>query len=458
MRRPASPWTASATRHRRSTQGLRWAVDPKRYTNTSPPVIYKDLVILGNGVGDRLDVQERSARRRPRLRCAHRQAGLELPHDSDGRRPETRPGVNESWKVTGHANVWAPFTVDTRAGSSTCRSRRRATTTTACTGSATTSSPTRSCASMRRPVRASGTSRSPITASGTTTRRQRPCSSRYAWAEIGRRGRAGHETGVRIRVRSRHRQTGVADRGARRARQRRARRAGVADAAVPDAARRDSPQGVTMDDAFDLTPELKAQAQEQMKTFRLGPLYTPPSLAGHVACGPESSAARTGAARRSTRTRGLLYIKTSNAPAVVQDSGVRSITDEPSGRPKWTRTSSAAPAAARRLRRATRATAAGDFRWSSRPTASWSRSILNTGDIAWRVPFGDTPEVRTHPALAGVKLPDRLGAAGVGGVIVDEGRSGARRRAATRRSTRSTRPPARSWRTSTSPAARRLRR
>ena len=43
------------------SKGLRWAVDPKRYTNTSPPVIYKDLVILGNGVGDRL-MYKRSAR------------------------------------------------------------------------------------------------------------------------------------------------------------------------------------------------------------------------------------------------------------------------------------------------------------------------------------------------------------------------------------------------------------
>jgi len=35
------------------TKGLRWPVDPKRYTNTSPPIVYKNLVILGNGVGDR---------------------------------------------------------------------------------------------------------------------------------------------------------------------------------------------------------------------------------------------------------------------------------------------------------------------------------------------------------------------------------------------------------------------
>ena len=37
---------------------------------------------------------------------------------------------------------------------------------------------------------------------------------------------------------------------------------------------------MTLDDAFDLTPELKAAAQEEMKKYRLGPLYTPPSLQG----------------------------------------------------------------------------------------------------------------------------------------------------------------------------------
>ena len=35
-------------------QGLRWPVDPKQYTNTSPSVVYKDLIIVGNGVADRI--------------------------------------------------------------------------------------------------------------------------------------------------------------------------------------------------------------------------------------------------------------------------------------------------------------------------------------------------------------------------------------------------------------------
>ncbi len=43
---------------------------------------------------------------------------------------------------------------------------------------------------------------------------------------------------------------------------------------------------------------------------------------------------------------------------------------------------------------------------------------LGRGEIAWRVPFGDTPSVRNHPLLQGVKLPERLGASGAPGVIV----------------------------------------
>jgi quinoprotein glucose dehydrogenase len=43
---------------------------------------------------------------------------------------------------------------------------------------------------------------------------------------------------------------------------------------------------------------------------------------------------------------------------------------------------------------------------------------LNRGEIAWRVPLGDTPQLRTHPRLRGVPLPERLGAAGPAGAIV----------------------------------------
>src|SRR5262249_154837 len=46
---------------------------------------------------------------------------------------------------------------------------------------------------------------------------------------------------------------------------------------------------------------------------------------------------------------------------------------------------------------------------------------LNRGTIAWRVPFGDTPSLRRHPALKGVDLPATLGVAGAPGVLATAG-------------------------------------
>ncbi|MEX2283266.1 MAG: amidohydrolase family protein [Gemmatimonadota bacterium] len=98
------------------TKTLRRPVRNIHYTNTSPPVVWRNLIIVGNGVGDR----------------------LVYPHDPPGDvqafdvktgklvwRFNTIPdagefGVDtwedESWKRTGHTNVWSPFSVDTARG------------------------------------------------------------------------------------------------------------------------------------------------------------------------------------------------------------------------------------------------------------------------------------------------------------------------------------------------------
>lgn len=46
---------------------------------------------------------------------------------------------------------------------------------------------------------------------------------------------------------------------------------------------------------------------------------------------------------------------------------------------------------------------------------------LSTGEHAWQVPLGDTPSLRSNPALRGVALPARLGATGVPGPVVTKG-------------------------------------
>ena len=78
-----------------------------------------------------------------------------------------------------------------------------------------------------------------------------------------------------------------------------------------------TPQGVTLEDANDLTPEIKALALEYMKKFRVGPMFTPPSLRGTLMRPSNTGGANWGGAAFDPET-GLLYVKTSNYVYVNQ--------------------------------------------------------------------------------------------------------------------------------------------
>ena len=155
-------------------------VNKLHYTQTSPPVVWRDLVIVGNGVADKLDLPERSAGRRAGVRRENRQARLELQSRcrSDRRDEGAETWTNESWSTTGHTNVWAPFSVDERRGfdlppgqhAEQRLVRRRA---------QGRQSLRRVDRLPRREERASacGTSRRCITVCGTTTFRRRRCSA-----------------------------------------------------------------------------------------------------------------------------------------------------------------------------------------------------------------------------------------------------------------------------------------
>jgi len=69
--------------------------------------------------------------------------------------------------------------------------------------------------------------------------------------------------------------------------------------------------GVTLNDAFDLTPELKTSARKAMQPFGLGPLYTPPSLQGSLVRPGSGGAVNWGGGAFDPET-GLLYAKTSS--------------------------------------------------------------------------------------------------------------------------------------------------
>src|SRR4051812_32632971 len=97
-------------------EGLRWPVDPKNYTNTSPPVVYKNLVIVGNGVADRLIYKKDP----PRDVRAFDVVSGKLVWTF-----HTIPGPGEfgsdTWEsdsvsYTGHVNVWPPMSLDEARG------------------------------------------------------------------------------------------------------------------------------------------------------------------------------------------------------------------------------------------------------------------------------------------------------------------------------------------------------
>ena len=98
------------------SRGLVWAINKKHYTNTSPPVVYRNLVILGNGVGDRLaykndppgDVRAFDARTGKQMWTFHT-----IPQPGEFGNDTWK---NDSWAFTGHTNVWAPMSLDERRG------------------------------------------------------------------------------------------------------------------------------------------------------------------------------------------------------------------------------------------------------------------------------------------------------------------------------------------------------
>jgi quinoprotein glucose dehydrogenase len=164
-------------------------------------------------------------------------------------------------------------------------------------------------------------------------------------------------------------------------------------------------QGVSLEDAFDLTPELQAEAQEAMKKYRLGPLFTPPSLEGTLMRPGVIGGANWAGGAFDPQT-GMLYVKSTSNAAV-----------------------------ARLIRPARTAEVDADYVMDSSANATFHNGLpllkppyghltaidLNRGEIAWQVPFGDNLRLRNNAALKDAKLPEKFGVEGAPGAIVTRG-------------------------------------
>jgi quinoprotein glucose dehydrogenase len=167
-------------------------------------------------------------------------------------------------------------------------------------------------------------------------------------------------------------------------------------------------QGVSLDDANNLTPEIHALALEQLQKYRIGPMFTPPSLRGTLQRPSQGGGANWGGAAFDPRT-GFLYVRAANAIGLN-----RLARNDGSDQLVAVNYSNVF------ARGGESVSLPGGLPLVSPPWAVLTAIDLNRGEIAWKVPLGEgSAAFRNHPLLKGIALPERLGSPNSrGGAIV----------------------------------------
>src|SRR5438552_7159245 len=382
------------------TDGLPRISDIKHATQSSPPVVYKDLVIVGSQVPDRVQVADpvgyvQAFNARTGKRVWTFSVIPQSPND-----PGAETWENESWRTSGHGNVWAPMALDEARGLLYLP----------------TSTPSSDYYGGQRPG-ANLFAESLVCLDAATGKMkwyfQTVHHGLWDWdipappnlvtirvngqridavAQVTKRG----DTFVFDRV------TGkpvwpIVERPV------------PADSDVPG----EKPyptqpfpskppsfvgQGVLLEDANSLTPEIRAMAQAQMQKFRIGPMFTPPSLKGTLQRPSQGGGANWGGAAFDPES-GYLFVRAANSV------GVNRLAKNDGSDPLVAVAYSNVFA-----RGGESVNLAGGLPLVSPPYAVLTAIDLNKGEIAWKAPLGEgSPALRNHPLLKGVALPDRLG-------------------------------------------------
>jgi quinoprotein glucose dehydrogenase len=403
------------------TQNLSRPVRREHYTNTSPPVVWGNVVMLGNGVGDRLvyhgdppgDIQAfdvKTGKRVWRFKTVPEPG--EFGNDT---------WKNDSWKHMGHTNVWAPFTVDSARGY------------------------------VYLPVSTPsddwyGGERKGAGLFGETILCLDARTGKRVWHfQTAHHGLWDYDPpappvlatvmhdGRKVDIVAAPTKQGflfVFDRVTGKPLWPIEERA-VPQSDVPGEESwptqpfptRPAPfarQGFTLDDVIDFTPAIKQAAIAEVSKYRLGPMYTPPSMQGSLVLPGDIGGSGWGGAAVDPET-GWLYVKATNSPVLMmiekRDTPSDTV-DTPYmnnlGRGRLSlRIGDAAGGGA--LGRG------NSLPISKPPYGTLTAIDLNTGDTKWQVPLGDMLEIRNHPALKGVALPEKLGVSGSPGALVTKG-------------------------------------
>ncbi|MGH7593421.1 MAG: PQQ-binding-like beta-propeller repeat protein [Gemmatimonadales bacterium] len=402
--------------------GLAWPVDSDDVYNTSPPVVYGDLVIVGFSVPDRL-----SYGRDP--------PGALLAFSArDGRRVWTwsampaagdtarRTWLDGSASRTGHMNIWSPFTLDVDRGLLFVP----------------VSGPSNDYYGGDRPGD-NLYSQSLVCLDAKTGRRRwhfqlthhdvwdyDPApppvlvTSRRAGRDVAAVAQASKSGFVYVF----ERETGepiwpIEERP-------------VPSSDVPGEQlavtqpfpTRPAPvarQGIDDSDLIDFTPDIRARALATLRRMRHGPLFSPASTQGTLLLPGWIGGAGWGATAYDPATR-TLYVKSTDRPTFIRL--VAPASGDPTVQGRWVRdTATGSPDALAALwvpapGLLARLLGRGGFLPILRPPYGSLTAInMDDGEQRWHVVVGDSPDVRRHPALEGLRLPP-LGVAGAPGPSV----------------------------------------
>jgi quinoprotein glucose dehydrogenase len=382
------------------TDGLPRIGEIRNVTQSSPPVVYKDLVIVGSQIPDRVQlpdpmgyVQAINARTGKRV-----WAFSVIPQSAED--PAAKTWENESWRTNSHGNVWAPMALDEARGLLYVP----------------TSTPSSDYYGGGRPG-ANRHAESLVCLDAATGKIkwefQTVHHGLWDWdipappnlvtitvngrkidavAQVTKRG----DTFVFDRV------TGapvfpIVERPV------------PTDSDVPGEKPYPTqpfptkpaayvPQGVSLADANNLTPEVQKQAEADLKKYKIGPMFTPPSLEGTLQRPAQTGGANWGGAAFDPES-GYLFVRASTMVGLnrlAKNDGSDPLVDV-----AYSNVFAHAGESA---------TLAGGLPLTAPPYAVLAAIDLNRGEIAWKVPLGEgDPRIRNHPLLKGVALPDRLG-------------------------------------------------
>jgi quinoprotein glucose dehydrogenase len=187
-------------------------------------------------------------------------------------------------------------------------------------------------------------------------------------------------------------------------------------------------QGLAIDDLIDFTPELRAEAVKAIAPYKIGPVFTPPVVS--KAEGPIATLQMASQAAATNWPGGsydpethILYVNSQSAVATLglvppppgAAPDVRYHQGTVLSGPRRSGGSGAAGAAAGG---AVTAPTVQGLPLIKPPYGRISAISLDTGNILWQVPHGETPDtIKNHPALRGMTIP-RTGRPGHVGSLV----------------------------------------